>query len=72
MDKISTHAHFFDIGGDSLLAVRYKFKIDKELSTDIPLSILFKYPTIAGLVKYIEANIITAEADLNLYEIVEF
>jgi acyl carrier protein len=56
LDKVSTHAHFFDIGGDSLSAVPYKFKIDKELFIDLPLSSLFECPTIEGLAKHIDAK----------------
>jgi len=72
LNKVSTYAHFFDIGGDSLSAVRYKFKIDKELSMDMSLSSVFECPTIESLAKRIDASVIDAEVDLNLYEVVEF
>lgn len=49
LDKISIHDNFFDLGGDSLLAVRVIEQIQKQLNREIPLSALFLNPTVADL-----------------------
>ena len=41
--------NFFDIGGHSILATRVVFEIRKRFAIELPLGILFRQPTIAGL-----------------------
>ena len=72
LKKVSTQSHFFDIGGDSLAAVRYKFKIDKEFLIDLPLSVIFKYPTIETLAKLIDEQRVSPEINTDLYQVEEF
>jgi L-2-aminoadipate reductase len=46
--------NFFDVGGHSILATRVVFEIRKRFAIDLPLGILFRQPTIAGLSEEID------------------
>src|SRR5579859_7313882 len=55
--------NFFDVGGHSILATRVVFEIRKRFAIDLPLGILFRQPTIAGLSQ--EIDLLRGE-DLNV------
>ncbi|AKP53836.1 non-ribosomal peptide synthetase [Cyclobacterium amurskyense] len=57
LDKIDITDNFFEIGGHSLIAVKVMTLIEKELGTRLPLSILFKYPTIQKLGSFLESKV---------------
>ena len=57
LNKIDITDNFFDLGGHSLIAIKVMTQIEKELGTLLPLSILFKYPTIQQLVAFLETKI---------------
>jgi len=48
VQNISITNDFFDLGGQSLIAVRLLNRICKHFSVDLPLSVLFQAPTIAS------------------------
>lgn len=52
---IGSHADFFEIGGDSLIALQIITELKKIYQIDIPLYYLFEYPTITLLAKKIES-----------------
>lgn len=66
IDKIGIDDDFFDLGGHSLSAVQIGFQIQKKLNVNIPLQSFFDSPTIRGLSKKIEAELVgsTGGADL--------
>ena len=49
IDKIGIHDNFFDLGGDSILAVHIFVQIEKVLKVKLPLATLLGAPTIAQL-----------------------
>ncbi|MEM9272243.1 MAG: amino acid adenylation domain-containing protein [Cyanobacteria bacterium P01_F01_bin.143] len=49
LERVGINDNFFELGGESFLALQVISKINKQLSTDIPLSVLFQHPTIAQL-----------------------
>lgn len=53
LDRIGIHDNFFDLGGDSLLAIKVAARALKELKMEIPLKMLFNAATIAQLAKEI-------------------
>ena len=53
-DQIGRNEDFFEIGGHSLLAMRVKSQIVKELEVELDIRDLFIHKTIAGLASYIE------------------
>ncbi|KAF9493073.1 large subunit of L-aminoadipate-semialdehyde dehydrogenase [Pleurotus eryngii] len=54
---------FFDLGGHSILATRLVFEIRKAFVVNAPLGLIFDQPTVAGLVKAVDA---LRNADLGL------
>jgi amino acid adenylation domain-containing protein len=50
---IGVYDNYFDLGGHSLLAVQLFDQIQKQMGADLPLTLLFETPTIAGLAECI-------------------
>ncbi|MGL5194112.1 MAG: thioesterase domain-containing protein, partial [Chroococcales cyanobacterium] len=48
-DRVSMNDNFFDVGGDSLLAVRLLTQINQQFQQQLPVSKLFLNPTLQGL-----------------------
>ncbi|MEG3877084.1 amino acid adenylation domain-containing protein [Microcoleus sp. herbarium7] len=48
-DRVGIQDNFFDLGGDSLLAVRLIDRINQQFQQDLPLSCLFLNPTVDSL-----------------------
>lgn len=57
LEEIGMDDNFFDLGGQSLIAVELIAEIEKKYKLKMPISKLFKYPTIESLVK----NLATSE-----------
>ncbi|BAY66694.1 amino acid adenylation domain-containing protein (plasmid) [Calothrix brevissima NIES-22] len=49
IENVGIHDNFFDLGGNSLLAVRWLQQINKQFDSEFPLSTLFLNPTIESL-----------------------
>ncbi|MCR9093706.1 MAG: SDR family NAD(P)-dependent oxidoreductase [bacterium] len=65
---LGIHDSFFDLGGHSLIAVRFFSKIKKTYRVDFPISVLFEAPTIEGCAALIrdamgDDGSVTAAAD---------
>ncbi|HVX52009.1 MAG TPA: amino acid adenylation domain-containing protein [Chitinophagaceae bacterium] len=48
-EKISINSNFFELGGDSLTAIKLMARLQKKLDINLPLAILFQYSTIKTL-----------------------
>ena len=54
LDRVGIHDDFFELGGNSLLAVRIISALEKEIGSKIAVNQIFKYPNISELAKEIE------------------
>ncbi|VFM96606.1 MAG: Phosphopantetheine attachment site [Candidatus Kentron sp. G] len=60
-EKIGIDTNFFDIGGRSLTMMPICMKLQDVFKRDIPVAELFKYPTVAGMARYIDEQITRVE-----------
>jgi len=58
VERVDIYDNFFNLGGDSLLAVRLVDRIHKQFEQELPLSVLFLNPTVEGL-----ANTLSSQTD---------
>ena len=56
-DILGRDDHFFELGGDSLLATRVIRRIREELAVKLDFEDLFDYPTLSGFATYIDSLI---------------
>ena len=51
IERIGIHDNFFDLGGNSLMAIRVISRLKKELGADVSAVSIFEGPTVASLAK---------------------
>lgn len=56
IEEISDTSNFFELGGDSLLAYQIIVQIEAELKVKLPISTLYKNPTVSGIITYIKST----------------
>jgi amino acid adenylation domain-containing protein len=56
IDKIGIDDDFFLLGGNSLLALKTVAALKQELDLDVPITKLYQYPTISGLVNFLSGD----------------
>lgn len=49
LDQVGTRDNFFDLGGHSLLAVQMHRRLRVELGRDLPITDIFRFPTVQSL-----------------------
>jgi NAD(P)-dependent dehydrogenase (short-subunit alcohol dehydrogenase family)/acyl carrier protein len=53
LDLVGRHDNFFDLGGNSLIALKVASRLNKELGVKLPVVMLFEGPTVSALAKLI-------------------
>ncbi len=53
LEKIGIHDNFFELGGNSLDIVKLSSRLREVLAEEIPVVILFQYPTVHSLAHYL-------------------
>jgi amino acid adenylation domain-containing protein/FkbM family methyltransferase len=56
VERVGIHDHFFDLGGHSLLLVQAHNRITKALGAQLSMLDLFRHPTVASLVTFLDAG----------------
>ena len=68
-EQISIRDNFFEIGGDSLLAVRILLEVGQAFNRDVPVEAFLRNPTIEQLARYLhhpeESAVVTTELDID-------
>jgi thioesterase domain-containing protein/NAD(P)-dependent dehydrogenase (short-subunit alcohol dehydrogenase family)/acyl carrier protein len=57
LDRVGLNDNFFDMGGESLLAVRMFAKVRKEYGLDLPLAVLMEAPTLGGFADVVRGEL---------------
>jgi polyketide synthase PksJ len=55
-ERFSITDNFFDVGGNSILLIKLNTLLKETLDIDLPLTELFKYPSISSLINYLLGN----------------
>jgi acyl transferase domain-containing protein/acyl carrier protein len=55
LEKVGVHDNFFDLAGNSLLAMQIVTRLRSALGLDVPMTALFESPTVAGLAQRMDA-----------------
>jgi amino acid adenylation domain-containing protein/thioester reductase-like protein len=63
LDGVGLDESFFDVGGDSLLALHLAWKVADGMRTRMPLSAIYEHPTIRGLASVIRAERAAGRSD---------
>ncbi|HYF63260.1 MAG TPA: SDR family oxidoreductase, partial [Herpetosiphonaceae bacterium] len=68
IDEIGIHDNFFDLGGNSLIALQLIARLKKEFKTQVPAVAIFEAPTVSALVQYLLPDAPAVPADALLAE----
>jgi hybrid polyketide synthase/nonribosomal peptide synthetase FtdB len=63
LEEVGIHDKFFDIGGTSMDVIKVNARIKKEFAAEIPLIVMYKHTTVAGLAHFLEQDGMEARED---------
>jgi amino acid adenylation domain-containing protein len=56
MDRVGIDDNFFDLGGNSLLAINTATQLRSQFNIALPVTKIYQYPTISGIAGYIDGT----------------
>ena len=71
VDRLGVHDDFFELGGDSLMAIRAIFQIRSEVGVELPVRSFFDAPNVAALAEVVEGMILDQIENLSDEEVHE-
>jgi acyl carrier protein len=63
IEQIDVNANFFDIGGHSILVIRLQGMLSEKFGRKVPVSDLFRFPTIEAFAKHLDGTVTPANGD---------
>ncbi|HSE16098.1 MAG TPA: condensation domain-containing protein, partial [Pyrinomonadaceae bacterium] len=55
VERVGIHDNFFELGGHSLLAAQVMSRVQKAFRTELPLRLIFQFPTVAAFAEQLAA-----------------
>ena len=71
IDQVGLHDDFFELGGHSLMLFHAIFRLDNTFSVQLSVRDFFDHPTVAGLVRVIEEQLILRAAPQEIVQALE-
>jgi len=71
VERLGVHDDFFEMGGDSLMAIRAIFRVRKEVGVELQVRGFFDSPTVAALAEAVEGMILDQIENLSDDEVHE-
>lgn len=68
VEDLDINDNFFELGGHSIKAISLVAQIYNEMQIEVPLNIVFKYPTVKGIAAYIKDNIVKVYEKIKVVE----
>jgi acyl carrier protein len=71
IDRVGLHDNFFELGGHSLMIFQVIFRLHDTFSVELPVRDFFDHPTVAGLTRVIEEQLILQAAPQEIAQAME-